>query len=442
LGYVYMATLDYAGPVQSFLRSWLGPEAGFNVRTGFWAVVVLTLTLYPYVYLLARTAFQELPGSLFEAVRAMGYGRLRSFLRLALPLARPSLVAGVALALMETLTDFAVVRFLNFPTLSEGIIRVWHGMMNRDAAMEIAGVLLLFALGVLLLERRLRGRARFSQSRGQAPGVERARLRGWKGWAATTLCSAVLLMAFGLPVIQLGLWAVWDLARMSSLDLAWYGGLARNSLTLAAGAASLTALIAVILAYAVRLSAKNPLTRPAVRLATMGYAVPGSVIAVGALALLSTTDHAVGALLEGWRGITVGLLFTGTIIGLLYAYGVRFLAVAYNSVEAGFEVLKPRLTEAARTLGAPPRRTLLQIHLPLIAPGLLAGFTLVFLDVMKELPITLLLRPFGFDTLSVWIYQMVSESLWAGTALPALTLVAVGLLPVAVLMRMTTLKGH
>jgi iron(III) transport system permease protein len=348
----------------------------------------------------------------------------------------------VALALMETLTDFAVVRFFNFPTLSEGIIRVWHGMMNRDAAMEIAGVLLLFALGVLLLERRLRGRARFSQSRGQAPGVERARLRGWKGWAATTLCSAVLLMAFGLPVIQLGLWAVWDLARMSSLDLAWYGGLARNSLTLAAGAASLTALIAVILAYAVRLSAKNPLTRPAVRLATMGYAVPGSVIAVGALALLSTTDHAVGALLEGWGGITVGLLLTGTIVGLLYAYGVRFLAVAYGSVEASFEKLKPQLTEAARTLGAPPRRTLLQIHLPLIAPGLLAGFTLVFLDVMKELPITLLLRPFGFDTLSVWIYQMVSESLWAGTALPALTLVAVGLLPVAVLMRMTTLKSH
>jgi len=439
LGYVYMTTLDYAGPVQSALRSVLGSGFSFPVRTGFWAVIVLTLTLYPYVYLLARAAFQELPGSVFDAARVMGYGRLRAFLRIALPLARPSWVAGTALALMEALTDFAVVRFFNFPTLSEGILRVWHGMMNREAALEIAGVLLLFALGILGLERRLRGRARFSQSRGRAPGIPPLPLTGRKGLAASALCLVVLLGAFGLPVVQLGLWAYQDLARMTGFDWAWYGTLARNSLGIALGAAGLTALTALLLAYGVRRGGnghRSPLAQGAVRLATMGYAVPGSVVAVGSLFALSRLDHGLNAWLEVGFGITVGLLFTGTALGLLYAYGVRFLAVAYGSVDASFEKLKPQLVEAARTLGASPRRALLRVQLPLIAPGLLAGVVLVFVDVMKELPITLLLRPFGFDTLSVWIFQMASESMWAGTALPSLLLVAVGLLPVAVLLRL------
>jgi iron(III) transport system permease protein len=439
LGYVYMATLDYAGPVQTALRAWLGPDVGFNVRTGFWAVLVLALTLYPYVYVLARAAFYELSGSLFDAAQAMGHTRRRAFWVVALPLARPSIVAGVVLALMEALTDFAVVRFFNFPTLSEGIIRVWHGMMNREAATEIAGLLLLFALAVLLVERWLRGRARFTQSRGQAPGLSPIQLKGWRGWAATALCAAVLLLAFGLPVAQLGLWAVRDLARLSPDDWAWYGELARHSLTLASSAAVITALLAVALVASFRLSANknHPLTQLAVRLATLGYAVPGSVIAVGALTVLSRADSGLNTLIEGWRGIPVGLLFTGTVVGLLYGYGVRFLAVAYGGVEASFEKLKPSLTEAARTLGASPQRVLARVQLPLIAPGLLAGMILVFVDVMKELPITLLLRPFSYDTLAIWIWQMVSESMWAGTALPSLTLVTIGLLPVIVLMRLT-----
>jgi len=441
LGYVYMAMLDYAGTIQSILRGWLGPGFSFPVRTGFWAILVLTLALYPYVYILARTAFCELPGSLFDAARVLGYGRLEVLLRLVIPLARPSLVAGTALALMEALTDFAVVRFFNFPTLSEGILRVWHGMMNREVAVEIAGVLLLFALGLLLLERRLRGRARFFQSRGRAPGIQPLPLRGWKGVAAAVLCGIVLLSAFGLPVAQLGLWALGDLVRMTSFDWAWYGTLARNSLLVASGASILTTLMALTLAYGSRHGGSgpdhlNPITRGAVRLATLGYAVPGSVVAVGALFALSRLDHWLNSWLETGFGVTVGLLFTGTVVGLLYAYGVRFLAVAYGSVDSSFEKLKPQLVEAARTLGASPRRVLVQVQLPLIAPGFLAGLLLVFLDVMKELPITLMLRPFGFETLSVWIYQMISESMWSETALPALTLVTTGLLPVIILMRL------
>jgi len=442
LGYVYMATLDYAGPIQAFLRGWLGSGFSFPVRTGLWALVVLTLTLYPYVYLLARAAFYELPGSVFDAARVMGHGPLRAFWHIALPLARPSLVAGVSLALMEALTDFAVVRFFNFPTLSEGILRVWRGMMNREAALEIAGVLLLFALGILWLERRLRGRARFSQSRGRAPGVVPLPLAGGKGIAASGMCAVVFLSAFGLPVLQLALWAYRDLGAMGGYDGAFYATLARNSFLLALGAAALTALLALLLAHAVRQGRQRSLlTRGLVRLATLGYAVPGSVVAVGALFALSRFDHALNGWLEAGFGITVGLVLTGTVLGLLYAYGVRFLAVAFGSVDASFEKLKPQIVEAARTLGASPRRVLLRVQLPLIAPGLLAGLVLVFVDVMKELPITLLLRPFGFDTLSVWIFQMVSESMWAGTALPSLILVGVALMPVIVLMRFSRRGG-
>jgi iron(III) transport system permease protein len=435
MGYVYMATFDFAGPVQSTLRGWLGDGVWFpEIRSGGGAILVMTLVLYPYVYLLARTAFREQSRSTFEAARAMGHSRTSAFFRLALPLARPSLVAGTALALMEALTDFATVRFFNFPTLSDGIIRVWHGMMDLRAATELAGVLMLFALLLIVLERRLRGRARYTQAQGRSPGVGWVALRGWRGWAATGLCGLVLTVAFLLPVGQLALWATRELARPASLQV--YGQLVGNSLLLAGLAALAAVLVALLVASSVRASGGRA-ARLGARLATMGYAVPGAVIAVGVLIPLAAFDHALNDLLEGWQGITVGLLLTGSLVGLTYAYVVRFMAVAYNSVEASFDKVKPNITAAARTLGASPRRLLWQVHLPLIAPGVLAGAILVFVDVMKELPMTMILRPFGYDTLAIWVWQMAAESLWAGASLPALTIVLVGLLPVAVLMRLT-----
>lgn len=442
MGYVYMATLDFAGPVQSTLRGWFGSIWFPEIRSGAGAVLVMTLVLYPYVYLLARAAFQEQARNTFEAARAMGYSRTSAFFRLALPLARPSLAAGVALALMETLTDFATVRFFNFPTLSEGIIRVWHGMMNLRAATELAGVLLLFALALIALERLLRGRARYFQTGGYSPGIGRVRLTGWRAWGAAGLCGLVLAVAFLVPVLQLVLWAVRDLAQAGPSALAAYWRLAGNSLLLSGLAAGAALIMAVVVSNGIRMGGGGGwLTRAIARLATMGYAIPGAVIAVGILLPLSAFDHALSDLLEGWWGITIGLLLTGSLVGLIYAYVVRFMAVAYNSVESSLEKVTPNISLAARTLGASPRRLLWQIHLPLITPGLLAGAILVFVDVMKELPITMILRPFGYDTLSIWVWQMAAESLWAGAALPALTIVAVGVLPVILLLRITAAKG-
>ncbi|MBS3933447.1 MAG: iron ABC transporter permease [Truepera sp.] len=442
MGFVYMATLDFAGPVQSTLRGWFGSIWFPEIRSGGGAVLVMTLVLYPYVYLLARAAFQEQARNTFEAARAMGYSRTSAFFRLALPLARPSLAAGVALALMEALTDFATVRFFNFPTLSEGIIRVWHGMMDLRAATELAGVLLLFALALIALERLLRGRARYFQTGGYSPGIGRVRLTGWRGWGAAGLCGLVLAVAFLVPVLQLALWAVRDLVQAAPSTLAAYWRLAGNSLLLSGLAAGVAIIVAMVVSNGVRMGGSSGwLTRAIARLATMGYAIPGAVIAVGILLPLSAIDHALNDLLEGWRGITIGLVLTGSLVGLIYAYVVRFMAVAYNSVESSLEKVTPNISLAARTLGASPRRLLWQIHLPLITPGLLAGAILVFVDVMKELPITMILRPFGYDTLAIWVWQMAAEQLWAGAALPALTIVAVGVLPVILLLRITAAKS-
>jgi len=434
MGYVYMATFDFAGPVQSTLRGWFGGNIWFpEIRSGAGVIIVMTLVLYPYVYLLARAAFQEQARNTFEAARAMGYSRTSAFFRLALQLARPSLVAGVALVLMEALTDFATVRFFNFPTLSDGVIRVWHGMMDLRAATELAGVLMLFALALILLERRMRGRARYYQAGGHSPGIGRVRLRGWQGWGAAGLCGLVLAAAFLLPVLQLVIWARIELSQADLGTLAVYWRLAGNSLLLATLAAGAALLVAVVVSNGIRM--RGGWLGGIARLATLGYAIPGAVIAVGVLLPLSAADHALNDLIEGWGGSTVGLLLTGSIVGLIYAYVVRFMAVAYNSVEASLNKVTPNVSLAARSLGASPRRLLWQIHLPLITPGLLAGAILVFVDVMKELPVTMILRPLGYDTLAIWVWQMAAESIWIGAALPALAIVAVGVLPVILLTR-------
>ncbi|HSV86032.1 MAG TPA: iron ABC transporter permease [Levilinea sp.] len=439
MGYVYMTTFDYAGPVQSTLRAWFGSSVWFpEIRSAAGAVLVMILVLYPYVYLLARAAFHEQSESTFDAARAMGHSRLSAFFRLAVPLARPSLAAGTAMVLMEALTDFATVRFFNFPTLSEGVFRVWYGMMDLRAASELAGALMLFALAVIVLERWLRGRARYDQTRGSSPGINRVKLSGWQGWGVAGVCVLMVTGAFLIPVLQLTLWALRDLSQPGALDA--YGELARNSLILSGLAALTTIVLSVLVANGVRMSGGKA-ARVLARLATMGYAVPGAVIGVGILLPLSAFNHALNDLAERWWGVTIGLLLTGSIVGLIYAYVVRFMAVAYGSVESSLDKVTPNISMAARTLGATSRRLLWQIHLPLIAPGLLAGAILVFVDVMKELPVTMILRPFGYDTLSIWVWQMAAEGAWSGAALPALTIVAVGILPVIFLMRVTATPG-
>jgi iron(III) transport system permease protein len=426
LAFVYMATFDLAGPVQRTLRAWFGPEVWFpEIRSLGGAILVLTLVLYPYVYLLARAAFREQAANTFEAARALGYSRTQTFLRLVLPLARPSLVAGATLAMLEAMTDFGAVRFFSVSTLSEGIVRLWEGALDRVAAMELASLLLVCALAVILLERALRGQSRFFQTNSAYRRLEPTRLRGGRAWQATGVCLLVLSAALFLPLAQLALWAAQELRRGAPGafdDLYWQYVL--TTVGLALTAAILAVGLGLLLAQGARLG-RSRASRAVTRLATLGYAMPGAVVAAGVLLTLSTADR--------WLG--VGLVLTSSLLGLVYAYVVRFISLAYNSAEAGLDKLTPSMLEAARTLGAGPGRVLWRVQTPLVSAGLVAGAALVFVDVLKELPATLLLRPFGLDTLVIWAYMAAAESLWAAAALPSLTILLVGLVSVIVLLR-------
>ncbi|MBA4251997.1 MAG: iron ABC transporter permease [Chlorobiaceae bacterium] len=435
LGFVYMATFDFAGPVQTFLRSHFDNLAWFpEIRSGGGAILVMTLVLYPYVYLLAKAGFQEQSQNYIDSARTMGYRPLKIFFKLALPLARPSIAAGVLLAIMEALTDFATVRFFNFPTFSDGILRIWHGLMDLPAASELAGLVAIFALILILGEQTLRGRSRFFQSTGKAQGISKISLNGFKAWIATLVCSLVIIISFFLPVAQLFSWTLLELGNLDANVFAVYTEFAFNSIKLSFLAAIFATAIGLILASAIR-SSKSKFGFFLGKLATIGYAIPGAVIGVGIILLLSFIDHSLNEVYIWLGGTAIGLVFTGSLIGLIYAYIVRFMAVSFNSVDSSLQKIKPNVTSAARVLGANQWRVTWQIHLPLITPGIFVGFIMVFVDVMKELPVTAMLRPFGYDTLAVWVWQMAAESIWTGAALPALAIVATGLLPVYILTR-------
>jgi iron(III) transport system permease protein len=392
---------------------------------------MMTLVFYPYVYLLARAAFRQQGAATIETARSLGRSRGRAFLEVALPMARPSLAAGAALAMMEALADFGTVATFGYRTLTEAVYRVWHGMFDRPAATQLASVLLLFALGLLALERASRGRARFVQThrRGTAPPVS---LHGWQAAAATGTCLTVLGLAFFLPVGQLALWAARALGGGQVAP--GFGRLVGVTLWLAAAAAAITLLLAVVLAYAGRLR-PSAVVRGAARFSGMGYALPGAVIAVGVLLPLSWLDHAVAPFMDRVAGRPTALLLTGSAAGLLFAYAVRFLAVSLETVEASLGQIPPSLDDAARSLGAPAGVALRRIHLPLMRGGLATALVLVFVETMKEMPATLLLRPFGLNTLAVEIWERTSEAMWQEAAPPALAIVLAGLLPVALALR-------
>ncbi|MDQ3415552.1 MAG: iron ABC transporter permease [Actinomycetota bacterium] len=433
LGFVYLGLLDYPGPVQSGLRTLFGDNVWFpEVRTLPMAVLVLSLALYPYVYLLARAALTEQTAATYEAARVLGQGPLQAARRVVLPMARPSLAAGAALVAMETLTDFATVQYFNVQTVSVAVYQVWNGMYDRVAASEIASLVLLFAIAVIGLERVARGRARFHQG-GGARTVDPVHLSGTKAWAATGICGLVVAVTFVVPVLQLLAWSstATVLSSTGGLDPRYLGYLF-NSLTIATLTALACATIAVLVASATRLGGGTS-TRRLARLATVGYAVPGPVVAIGVLAMLAAADAALDLVGLSWGAVLV----TGTLVGLLYAYIVRFLALAYTSVDASLEKVAPSITDAALTLGAAPRGVVRRVHVPLVRSGVGVALVLVAVDALKELPVVLLLRPFGFETLAIWVYQLASESRWELAGLPALTIVAVAVVPVVWLFRQT-----
>jgi iron(III) transport system permease protein len=433
LGFVFLGLCDFAGPLQTFLRQMLG--TGFRLpelRSAWGVILMMTLVLYPYVYLLARAAFYHQGAATLETARSLGVSPLRALLLVTLPMARPALVAGMALTMMEALADFGTVATFGYRTLTEAIYRVWYGMFDRTAATQLASGLLCFALALLLVERAARGRARFTETYRRGTGITPLRLRGWRAGLACSVCLAVLTPGFLLPFGQLSLWTVVTL-RAGQLTPT-FGALVLNTFYLAALATGLACLMAVVLAYAGRLH-PSPSVRWSTQCAALGYALPGSVIAVGVLLPLAWLDHTLLRFLEPMLGRSGGLLLTGSAVGLLFAYLVRFLAVSLHTVDASLSKIPPNLDDAARSLGASVSSVLRRVHLPLMRSGLLTALILVFVEVMKEMPATLLLRPFGLNTLAIEVWQRTSESQWQEAAVPALAIVAAGILPVLLAVR-------
>ena len=434
MAFVFLGLLDFQGPVQGLLRQVFDLPASWSIEARHPAGVlaVMVLVLYPYVYLMARVAFLKQGRAALEAARTLGMTAWQSFFRVALPMARPAIIAGVSLAVMEALADFGAVAVFNYDTFTTAIYKAWFGFFDLNAASQLASLLLTFVFVLLYLERCGRGRARFDDS-GSAPALGTYRLRGLRAAAASAFCGLILLLAFILPMVQLLLWArSWT----GDLDLA-YLSLLGNTLTLGAMAAAATTAGGLVLAYALR---RDPswLTRASVRIGTLGYAIPGSVLAVAVMWSLGWIDHRIA---EGWRWLTgteVPWLLVGSVFSLILAYFARFLALAFNPIDSALERVRPSMREAAQSLGFTGVALVWRIYIPILRPGLLTAALLVLVDVMKEMPATLLLRPFGWDTLAVRIYGLSSEGLWERAALPSVTLVAAGLIPVFLL----TIRGR
>jgi iron(III) transport system permease protein len=435
IAYTYAGLLDFAGPVQGSLRAlfgWNRRDYWFpEIRSLGGAVAMMTLVLYPYVYLLARAAFTEQSVCVLEASRTLGAGPWRRFFSVGLPLARPAVVAGVALALMETLNDLGTVQHFAVDTFTTGIFRTWLGMGEPAAAAQLAAVMLIFVVALIMLERWSRGEARYHQTSTRYRKLPSHRLRGAKAMLATAACAAPILLGFVLPLLVLIGWA---LRAETLLFDARFFRLALHSIGLGLLAAALAVGLSVLLAYGARLR-PTPTVRALVRLASAGYAIPGAVVAVGIMLPFAAIDRTIDAWSMAAFGYSTGLLLSGTVAAVTYAYLVRFLAVSFNAAEASLSKVTRSMDDAARVLGRRPGEILASIHLPLLRPSLLAAGLLVFVDVIKELPATLILRPFNFDTLAIHAYDLARDERLAEVAAPALAILVAGLGPVIVLAR-------
>ena len=453
LAYTYTDLLEYYGPIQTLLRQWFNwknaQDYWFpNIRSMPGAIVMFVLVLYPYVYLLARSAFSNQSSITLEASRSLGCTPWQGFLKVALPMARPAIVAGLSLALMETLNDYGTVEFFAVPTFTIGIFRTWLGQGERAAAMQLALLLLSFIAILVILERQSRTRQRYYQTN-QTTETKRYQLQSWHQWAAIGICSLPIILGFAIPVSVLAVLIKGDRSTTpnsnadgdygtatsgeflaNAPDSFW--GYAIHSFTLATTAATIAVIIAIILAYGQRLQ-PSKLNRWAIQSATLGYAIPGAVIAIGAMVPLGKFDNALDSWMRSQFNFSTGLLLSGTIFALIFAYLVRFLAVGYGAVESSLNNIKPNLDNASRSLGLNTIQTLFQIHLPLMRGGLISAAILVFVDVMKELPVTLIMRPLNYDTLAVRVFNLASDERLSEAAIPALAIIAVGLLPVLVL---------
>ena len=427
LVFVLLGQYDADGTLQRAMRDVLGvglPE----VRSTGGTITVLTLVLYPYVYVLGRSAFLEQSRDTFEAARSLGLTHARAIARLALPLARPALAAGAALAVMEALADFGAVNLLNYRAMTDAIYRVWYGAFDRAAALQLATVLVSLTVGLVLLERMLRGRARYHGALARGEAVVPRRLRGPRAWLAAALPVALLALVLVGPMAQLAVWSAQSLGEGAAGSDLLRAALTSVSL---AGVAALIAVAAATVVVYGRRTQPSRAGEATARLQTIGYAVPGTVVAVAVYIPLAWLDRRVDGVLG------TGLLLTGTAVGLVLAYLVRFQALAYFAVESRMARLDPALDDAAQSLGADRGRVLADVHLPLLWPGIVTAALLVFVEVMKELPATALLRPLGNDTLAIAVWEATKDSRFDTAALPALLIVAVSLAPVVLMIRLS-----
>jgi iron(III) transport system permease protein len=432
LVFVLLGQYDASSALQQTLRAAFG--AGFQlpeIRSAGGAIAVLTFVLYPYVYVLGRTAFLEQSRETLEAARTLGLRHAAAIRRVALPMARPALAAGMALAIMEALADFGAVNLLNYRAMTDAIYRVWYGAFDQTAALQLATILVSLTLTLVAVERLLRGRARYHGALVRGEAVVPRRLRGWRAALAALLPTALLIVVVGLPVAQLAAWSIESAGEgAAAADLARAGA---RSLLLAAIAAALAVTVATILVYGRRMHPSR-VGGVAARLTTLGYAVPGTVVAVAVYSPFAWIDRRVDDVADS-LGADVGLLLTGSAVGLVVAYLVRFHALAFFAVEARAARMDPALDDAARGLGADADRVLAEVHLPLLWPGILTAALLVFVEVMKELPATALLRPLGGDTLAIAVWEATKDSRFDTAALPALLIVLLGAVPVVALVR-------
>jgi iron(III) transport system permease protein len=436
VAYAYVDFLSYAGPLQTWLRGifgWKSPADYWfpEIRSLGGAIFVLSMVLYPYVFLTARASFIRQPATQLEVARALGQTPWGAFRNVALPLARPGIAVGVSLALMECLNDIGAAGFFGVRTLTLGVYTTWLSQGNLGGAAQISAVMLLFIFVLVWFERTARRKQSFVLPAQRPRQPDRIRLNGWQRVLAVIVCATPILIGFVIPALVLMNFAA---SRLDDALSVTYLKAVSHSLVLAGLAALIAVALGLVLGYANRALRKG-LTRNIIRIASMGYAIPGTVLGIGVLIPLAGFDNALDSFLRQHFGISTGLLLSGSIAAIIFAYVVRFLAVSFGAIESGLQKVTPNVAAAARTLGRGPISAFFEVHLPLLRPALVSAALLVFVDCMKELPATLILRPFDFETLATTVFMLASLDQLEESALPALTIVAAGLLPVILLSR-------
>ncbi|MEN8262511.1 MAG: iron ABC transporter permease [Nitrospirota bacterium] len=433
LAFVFLGIFDFTGPVQTLLRGWFGAENVHfpDVSSTGGVITVMTLVLYPYVYLLARNAFMTQGRRALEAAASLGHSRVSGFFRVALPMARPWIAGGVLLVVMESLADFGAVSIFNYNTFTTAIYKAWFGFFSLPAAAQLSSILVLIVFIIIVMEQRMRSGMKFTRAGREAAGGGRIRLKGvWK-WTAFAVSFSVLLVAFIIPVIQLLIWTVEVFEEEFSFR---YFGFLTHSLLLGIAGAIIVCSLALVLSYSKR-HHPDKLSGFLTRTATLGYALPGTVLAVGVFIPVAYLDNVIIDVMRNMAGLEMTSLFKGSLFVLIIAYMIRFMAAGFNTINSAMQRVTRSIDEAARLMGMRGIKMLSKVHLPILKGGVFTAAIIVFVDIMKEMPITLMMRPFGWDTLAVKIFELTSEGEWARAALPSIVLIMAGILPVILLTR-------